>query len=119
MMWLFIIYFLLFIFLSWKNFKFALSLFVFVLPFSYLIRFDFFGLPSTLLELSFGAIFLVWIVKYFKNKFNIRDYLQTSFHAFNKSSLSLSTEYLFTFSLYTGRSIFNDFNIPSTNNPSS
>ena len=42
-----------------------------VLP-AYLIRFSIFGLPSTLLEIMIGAVFLVWLVKNFtliKNNF--------------------------------------------------
>lgn len=61
-------YFLLFLFLAWKNFRLAIILFVIFLPI-YLIRFDVFHFknlvfPSTVLELSFGALFLVWVIKY-------------------------------------------------------
>src|SRR3989339_141702 len=68
MFWLFFLYLLLFTFLAWRNFKFSLGLFIILLP-SYLIRFEYFGLPSNLLELSFVAIFLVWIIKYLKEDF--------------------------------------------------
>lgn len=63
-----IIYFILFSLLAWKNFRWAVFLFVLLLP-TYLIRVELFHIgkypfPSTLLELSFGALFLVWLVKY-------------------------------------------------------
>jgi hypothetical protein len=57
------IYFLLFLFLAWKNFRLAIILFIIFLP-TYLIRFQVGPLPSTALELTFGALFLVWFVKY-------------------------------------------------------
>lgn len=49
--------------LAWRNFKLALVFFVVLLP-AYLIRLQIGPLPSTVLELSFGAIFLVWLIKY-------------------------------------------------------
>ncbi len=60
---LIISYFLLFLFLAWKNFRLAIILFIVFLP-TYLVRFQVGPLPSTALELSFGALFLVWLVKY-------------------------------------------------------
>ncbi|MBI2037383.1 MAG: O-antigen ligase family protein [Candidatus Magasanikbacteria bacterium] len=62
------VYFLLFVCLAWKNFRSAVFLFILLLP-SYLIRFEVFYFrkivfPSTVLELSFGALFLVWLIKY-------------------------------------------------------
>jgi len=65
MPYLFLLYFVLYFILTWRNFKGAIGLFIFILPFAYLIRFEAHGLPSTVLELSFWAIFLVWILKYF------------------------------------------------------
>src|SRR3989344_1321180 len=61
-------YFLLFLFLAWKNFRLAVIFFIIFLP-TYLIRFEIFHFknivfPSTVLELSFGALFLVWLIKY-------------------------------------------------------
>lgn len=63
-----IAYFLLFVCIARHNFRWAVFLFILLLP-SYLIRFDVFYFkkivfPSTVLELSFGALFLVWLVKY-------------------------------------------------------
>lgn len=63
-----IIFFILFSLLAWKNFRWAVFLLVFLLP-TYLIRFELFQigkytLPSTALELAFGALFLVWLIKY-------------------------------------------------------
>jgi len=60
-----IIYFGFFLFLTYKNFKTALGLFILLLP-SYFIRFNIGPLPTTILELSFGAVFLVWLIRYFK-----------------------------------------------------
>jgi len=49
--------------LAFKNFRFVVGLFIISLP-TYLIRFNIGPLPSTLLELSFGILFLVWLIKY-------------------------------------------------------
>ena len=59
------IYFLLFCVFAWKNFRLAALLFIVMLP-SYLIRGEIGPFPTTLLELSFGALFLVWLIKYAK-----------------------------------------------------
>ena len=61
-------YSLLFLFLAWKNFRWAIFLFIVLLP-TYLIRFELFHIgiypfPSTLLEVTFGLLFLVWLVRY-------------------------------------------------------
>lgn len=58
-----ILYSVLFFLLAWRSFRLAIFLFIIFLP-SYLIRFDIGPLPSTILELSFGLIFLVWLIKY-------------------------------------------------------
>lgn len=63
-----VIFSLPFLFLAWKNFRWAIFLFVGLLP-TYLIRFELFQIgkypfPSTLLEITFGLLFLVWLVKY-------------------------------------------------------
>lgn len=63
-----IVYFILFSLLAWKNFRWAVFLLILLLP-TYLIRFEIFQfgkytLPSTALEVAFGAIFLVWLIKY-------------------------------------------------------
>ena len=55
------IYFIIFVYLANRNFNFGLSIFLLILP-SYLIRFNIFGLPSNLLELTFLAIFLVFFI---------------------------------------------------------
>ncbi len=46
-----------------KNFRLAIGVFIIGLP-AYLIRFRLGPLPSTLLELNFGILFLVWLIKY-------------------------------------------------------
>src|SRR3989344_5678873 len=63
-----VVYFLLFAYVAWKNFRWAIFLFILLLP-SYLIRFEIFQyknitFPSTILEVTFGAAFLVWLIKY-------------------------------------------------------
>jgi len=60
------LYLVAFTFLSVKYFRLAVQLFIITLP-SYLIRFSIGPLPSTLLELEFGVIVLVWLVRYAKN----------------------------------------------------
>jgi O-antigen ligase len=61
-----ILYFILFSILAYKNFKTAIGFFIILLP-SYFIRFNIGPLPTTLLEWSFGALFLVWLLRYAKN----------------------------------------------------
>lgn len=68
-----IIYAFLFAILAWKNFETALIIFLISLP-SYLIRFNLFGvtsLPSTILELSFGIVFAVWVAHHFRDDWKI------------------------------------------------
>lgn len=60
-----IIYFILFSLLAEKNFKAATGLLILLLP-SYFVRFNVGPLPSTILEISYGALFFVWVIKYFK-----------------------------------------------------
>ncbi len=49
--------------LAWINFRYALCFFILLLP-AYIIRFYLGPLPSTLLEISFGSLALVWLIKY-------------------------------------------------------
>ncbi len=58
-----IIYFVIFFFLARKNFRLALILLIMSLP-TYLVRLNFGPLPSTVLELTFGALALAWLVTY-------------------------------------------------------
>lgn len=58
-----ILYFVLLSYLAVKNFKAAVGFLILVLP-SYFIRFNIGPLPTSILELTFGSIFLVWIWKY-------------------------------------------------------
>ena len=57
------LYFSFFSLLAWRNFKLALTFFIVLLP-AYLIRLQIGQLPSTALELSFGSIFFVWLIKH-------------------------------------------------------
>ncbi len=66
MNYLVLVYFLLFAYLGLKNFKLGLYLFLLFLP-AYFIKTSLFGLPSNLLEITFFAVFFVWVFKYFRN----------------------------------------------------
>lgn len=66
MIWLLFVYSLLFIFIAWRNFHLALTLFFLLLP-TYLIRFNIGLLPTTLLEIMFGIITIIWLIKFNKN----------------------------------------------------
>jgi len=57
------IYLLLFTFIAWNRFNFALALFFFLLP-TYLIRFNVGLIPTTILEIMFLVIFVIWIIKH-------------------------------------------------------
>lgn len=61
-----IIYCLLFAYLTWRHFHLGLALLFFLLP-TYLIRFNFGPLPSTLLEVMIWIITIIWLIKYNKN----------------------------------------------------
>lgn len=65
---LFVLFFLLFASLAWINFRLAIRFLIILLP-AYLIRTNFGPLPTTLLEVSFGAIFIVWLIRYAKDDF--------------------------------------------------
>ncbi len=65
MIYAFLIYFLLFFYLAYKNFKLSLGLIIILLP-TYLLRVEYWLLTSTILELSLGAVFLIWVLKYLK-----------------------------------------------------
>ncbi len=64
---LLITYYLLFLFLSIKDLKWAVYLIVFTLP-TYLIRFQLGPLPMTLLEGEILILFLVWLIKSLSHK---------------------------------------------------
>lgn len=54
-------------FLSWQKLNWTLAFLVLALP-AYLIRFQIFGVPFTLLEAMIWIVFLVWFVKNFKKE---------------------------------------------------
>jgi len=54
---------LLFLILAWKRFDWAVFLFCAGLL-TYLIRLNYFGLPTTVLEIMWGAMVLVWAIKF-------------------------------------------------------
>jgi hypothetical protein len=89
---LLIIYFIFFLGLAIKNLKWAIYWIIFCLP-SYLIRFQFWGLPMTVLEVMILMVFLVWI---FKNKI-IQEYKNTKIRKDTKNNKGLLFLYYFIF----------------------
>ena len=65
-----LLYFLAVAILAWRRFKLAVGFLILILP-AYLIRFNIGPLPSTLLEITFGAIFLVWLTRYSRQDYPI------------------------------------------------
>ena len=63
MFFLFLVYFLFFAFLAYKNFRLAVGLFIILLP-AYLIRFNIGQFPTTILEVGFFSLFLIWLFKF-------------------------------------------------------
>lgn len=60
-----IVFFCLYLLFSWKYFRWAVFVYIALLP-AYLLRFDIGPIPSTILEMAFGALFIVWIIRYLK-----------------------------------------------------
>lgn len=88
---------------SWRRFALALGVFIVALP-TYLIRFNIGPLPTTLLELNFGIIFLVWLIKHRHTDFkNIRDFIRSQ-KTFNLSLLIFFIASLL--SIFVGNSWF-------------
>lgn len=64
MFWLFLtLGIILFTFIAWRNLPTALAIFFTLLP-TYLIRFHIGPLPTTVLEMMFGVIFVVWVMRH-------------------------------------------------------
>ncbi|HLC70209.1 MAG TPA: O-antigen ligase family protein [Patescibacteria group bacterium] len=69
-----IIFFICFTLLAWQNFRYAIIFFIVLLP-TYLIRLQIVGLPTTVLELAWFAVTLVWVVKYGKaDRFRLKEF---------------------------------------------
>jgi len=64
-----LVYSILLFYLTWKNFRFGVGFFILLLP-AYLMRFSWFGLPTTLLEVNLGILILVWLIKFAKDDWN-------------------------------------------------
>ena len=62
-------YLVLFFIFVLRQWQFSLYWLILILP-TYLIRFDIFGLPTTFLEITFGVIFLVWLIKFARADWN-------------------------------------------------
>lgn len=60
---------------AWRRFEWAVCFFAVILP-TYLIRLTIGPLPTTLLEISFGALLLVWLLHFArKDFFNIKQFV--------------------------------------------
>lgn len=71
MNYLILLFTILFFLLAWRRLDWAVMFLIVALP-TYLIRFNIFGLPSTLLEAMIWSVFIVWAIKNFsqvKNNF--------------------------------------------------
>ncbi|MFA6389844.1 MAG: hypothetical protein WCW77_04685, partial [Patescibacteria group bacterium] len=62
------LYYLIFAILSWQKPERGVMIIIFALP-SYLIRFNLFGLPSTLLEGMILIAFFIWFIKNYREVF--------------------------------------------------
>jgi len=81
-----------FLILSWRRLDLAMMLLIIALP-SYLIRFNIFGIPTTLLEIMILSAFFVWFIKNFnlvKNNF---------FNNFKKQNNKIKIRYPFDFEI--------------------
>ncbi len=63
MLWILSIYTAGVIILSWKNFRTSIALLILCLP-TYLIRAKIGPLPTSVLEVTWGAVILVWLIRY-------------------------------------------------------
>ncbi len=68
MIYIILIFSVLFLLLAWKRLDWAVMVLIAALP-AYLIRFNIFGLPSTLLEVMIWVVFFVWFIKNYKSIF--------------------------------------------------
>lgn len=69
------LYLAFYLFISWKNFRWGVGILILSLP-TYLIRFNVWKLPTTLLEVTFGALFFIWLIKYASDDWgNIKNYV--------------------------------------------
>jgi len=66
MIYLILLFTILFFLLAWRRLDLAAMFLIAALP-AYLIRFNIFGLPSTLLEAMIWAVFLAWLLKNYKH----------------------------------------------------
>ena len=76
--------------LAWKDYRKAFFLFCGLLP-SYLIRFDIGGLPTTVLEVLFGILFVIWLKRREKRLVDIHGW-----RAFMLAWLAVATISIFT-----------------------
>ena len=65
MFWILLLYLICVFVFSWRNFRAGVGLLILLLP-AYLIRARIGPLPTTVLEMTLGVVFLVWLIKYFR-----------------------------------------------------
>jgi O-antigen ligase len=70
------IYFICFAIIAWHRYVLSLAIFLFLLP-TYLIRFEIFGLPTTLLEGMLAILFLIWLFRQNKKFSTIKNQFLT------------------------------------------
>jgi len=68
MIYLVLLFTILFFILAWRRLDLAVMFLIAGLP-AYLIRFNILGLPSTILEVMIGVVFLVWLLKNYRQIF--------------------------------------------------
>jgi O-antigen ligase len=89
-----IAWFLFFSCLAYKNFRLAIVFFIILLP-SYLIRLSIGSLPTTLMELSFVALFFVWLIKFARQDLkNIFSFLTTHYLLLTLTSIFLLSSFI-------------------------
>lgn len=76
MLLLLVVYSALFASYAWVRFRNAVGFFIVLFP-AYLLRFQIGPFPSTLLEISFAILYLVWLLKYIReDKLVIFDFVK-------------------------------------------
>ncbi|PIT87412.1 MAG: hypothetical protein COU31_03025 [Candidatus Magasanikbacteria bacterium CG10_big_fil_rev_8_21_14_0_10_40_10] len=108
MIYLVLAFFLLFVFLAFRNFRLSLGLFIIGLP-AYLLRVSIGPLPGTVLELFFWAIFLVWLAKYAKSDWqNLKQIIKKYFWLFVFISLFVLASLL---AVFTSGAVYSAFGL--------
>ena len=88
MIYLILLFTILFFILAWRRLDLAVMFLIAALP-AYLIRFNIFGLPSTILEMMIWVVFIVWFIRNFSQVKN--NFLEN----FKKNSQKIKIRYPF------------------------